>query len=130
MAKHVRVDRSHWPTNDMRHTYVAAGVIALLGVLWLGSGLFRDDRQNNVASTLNEKNLRYAETNKDRSRTRVKARVIESTLRTRNVRLRGRTEHKRTVQVRAETTGSVVERAVERGAYVEEGMPSLSAING
>ena len=121
MVKHVRVSKSHWLTNDMRHTYVAAGVIALLGVLWLGSGLFRDDRQNNVASTLNEKNLRYAETNKDRVRTRVKARVIESTLRTRNVRLRGRTEHKRAVQVRAETTGSVVERAVERGVYVEEG---------
>ncbi|HBP15767.1 MAG TPA: efflux RND transporter periplasmic adaptor subunit [Gammaproteobacteria bacterium] len=105
----------------MRHTYVAAGVIAVLGLMWLGSGFFRDDRQNNVASTLNEKNLRYAETSKERARTRVKARVIESTLRTRNVRLRGRTEHKRTVQVQAEITGRVVERAVERGAYVEEG---------
>lgn len=54
----------------MRHTYVyvAAGAKALLGVLWLGSGLFQDDRQNNVASTLNEKNLRYTETNKDRAR--------------------------------------------------------------
>jgi hypothetical protein len=54
----------------MRRTYVyvAAGAKALLGVLWLGSGLFQDDRQNNVASTLNEKNLRYTETNKDRAR--------------------------------------------------------------
>ena len=105
----------------MRHTYVAAGVIAVLGLMWLGSGMFQDDGQDSVASTLNEKNLRYAETSKDRARTRVKARVIESILRTRNVRLRGRTEHKRTVQVQAEITGLVVERAVERGAYVEEG---------
>ena len=105
----------------MRHTYVAAGVIAVLGLMWLGSGMFQDDGQDSVAPTLNEKNLRYVETSKDRARTRVKARVIESILRTRNVRLRGRTEHKRTVQVQAEITGLVVERAVERGDYVEEG---------
>ena len=105
----------------MRHTYVAAGVIAVLGLMWLGSGIFRDDGQSKVASTLNEKNTLYAKTNKERVRTRVKARVVESTWRTRHVRLRGRTEHKRAVQVMAETTGSVVERKVERGAPVKKG---------
>ena len=105
----------------MRRTYVAAGVIAVLGLMWLGSGIFRDDGQSKVASTLNEKNTLYAKKNKERVRTRVKVRVVESTWRTRHVRLRGRTEHKRAVQVMAETTGSVVERKVERGATVMKG---------
>ncbi len=105
----------------MRRTYVAAGVIAVLGLMWLGSGIFRDDGQSKVASTLNEKNTLYAKKNKERVRTRVKVRVVESTWRTRHVRLRGRTEHKRAVQVMAETTGSVVERKVERGATVKKG---------
>ena len=105
----------------MRHTYVAAGVIAVLGLMWLGSGIFRDDGQSKVASTLNEKNTLYAKRNKERVRTRVKARVVESTWRTRHVRLRGRTEHTRAVQVKAETTGSVGERKVERGAPVKKG---------
>ena len=121
MFKHVKVGESHWPINDMRQTYVAAGVIAVLGLMWLGSGIFRDDGQSKVASTLNEKNTLYAKTNKERVRTRVKVRVVESTWRTRHVRLRGRTEHKRAVQVMAETTGSVVERKVERGATVKKG---------
>ena len=105
----------------MRRTYVAAGVIAVLGLMWLGSGIFREDGQSKVASTLNEKNTLYAKKNKERVRTRVKVRVVESTWRTRHVRLRGRTEHKRAVQVMAETTGSVVERKVERGATVKKG---------
>ncbi|MCS5567272.1 MAG: efflux RND transporter periplasmic adaptor subunit, partial [Pseudomonadales bacterium] len=120
-VKHVKVGESHWPINDMRRTYVAAGVIAVLGLMWLGSGIFRDAGQSKVASTLNEKNTLYAKKNKERVRTRVKVRVVESTWRTRHVRLRGRTEHKRAVQVMAETTGSVVERKVERGATVKKG---------
>ena len=121
MVKHVKVSGSHCPINDMRHTYVAAGVIAVLGLMWLGSGIFQGDAQSKVASTLNEKNAVYAMTNKERVRTRVKARVIESTWRTRHVRLRGRTEHKRAVEVMAETTGSVVERKIERGEAVKKG---------
>jgi multidrug efflux system membrane fusion protein len=52
---------------------------------------------------------------------RVRVSVIGAELRTRQVVLRGRTESKRVVDVKAEVTGSVVSRPVERGMRVAQG---------
>ena len=53
--------------------------------------------------------------------TRVRAIVIHAESQTATVPLRGRTENKRTVVVKAETGGKIVERAVERGQRVKSG---------
>ena len=53
--------------------------------------------------------------------TRVRARVIHAELQTATVPLRGRTANKRTVTVKAETGGTIIERAAEKGHRVEKG---------
>ena len=53
--------------------------------------------------------------------TSVRGRVIHAVALPERVKLRGRTENKRTVEVRAETSGRVVERPVERGTQVAAG---------
>ncbi|MFK7977044.1 MAG: efflux RND transporter periplasmic adaptor subunit [Halioglobus sp.] len=52
---------------------------------------------------------------------RVRVAVIDSQLRTRDVALRGKTQSKRIVDVKAEITGNVVARPVERGDRVAQG---------
>jgi multidrug efflux system membrane fusion protein len=51
----------------------------------------------------------------------VRARVLNASPQLRHVVLRGKTQSKRTVEVRAETSGRIVERPVERGSVVTEG---------
>ena len=53
--------------------------------------------------------------------TRVRAHVIHAEAQTAHRAHSGRTENKRTVTVKAETGGTIVARAVERGQRVENG---------
>lgn len=104
----------------MRGTYITAGVIALLIVLWLLSGAVGNDEVANHPSLAETTRERTAEA-QDSAPTRVRARVINAVPQVQQVVLRGRTENKRTVEVKAETSGSVVERPVERGSEVKAG---------
>lgn len=52
----------------------------------------------------------------------VGARILTASACSDEVAIRGHTENKRTVEVRAETQGRVVERPVERGTLVETGI--------
>jgi membrane fusion protein, multidrug efflux system len=104
----------------MRGTYVTAIVIALVIGLWLLSGQI--DREDTVVhTTLAEANRELAARAQDAAPTRVRARIVHAQPQYRQVVLRGRTENKRTVEVKAETAGRVVERAVERGSPVNVG---------
>ena len=105
----------------MRGTYITAIVIAVLTALWLGSGQFLGEPTVESHPTLAELNEKNAAALQDKDPTKVRARVVHSSVQTRSVRVRGRTENKRTVQVRAETVGRVIERTVERGDRVSEG---------
>ena len=105
----------------MRKTYVTAGVIALVTVAWLMSGQFGDSSaevRHPTVAELKEQNVAVVE---DKARTRVRARQIRATDVAEKVTIRGRTENKRTVQVRSELAGRVVARPVERGDQVAEG---------
>ncbi len=104
----------------MRRTYVIALAITGLIALWLVSGQFGHSAPKPQV-TLAELNNEVTASGEDKPMTRVRARVIHAEPQTDSVPLRGRTENKRTVVVKAETGGTVVARAVERGQRVETG---------
>lgn len=105
----------------MRKTYVTAGVIALVTVVWLLSGQLGDSNaevRHPTVAELKEQNVALVE---DKARTRVRARQIRASNVAEKVAIRGRTENKRTVLVRSELAGRVIERPVERGDQVAQG---------
>jgi len=104
----------------MRATYITATIIAVVIVSWLLSGQFGGDDPVRHES-LAEQNRLTEVKRQDEAPTRVRARVINASSQMQHVVLRGKTENKRTVQVKSETTGRIVERPVERGTPVEEG---------
>jgi membrane fusion protein, multidrug efflux system len=104
----------------MRATYLTAIVIAVLVVAWLVSGQLGLDPPVEHP-TLDEANRERAAALLDDSPITVRARVSRAQPQWEHVVLRGRTENKRTVQVKAETAGRIVERPVERGARVRAG---------
>ena len=104
----------------MRTTYLTAGAIAAAIVVWLLSGQIASGDPVRHP-TLAESNSEARARNQDEAPTRVRARVINASPQFQHVVLRGKTESKRAVEVRSETAGRVVERPVERGAYVTEG---------
>jgi multidrug efflux system membrane fusion protein len=104
----------------MRSTYITATTIALVIVAWLLTGQLGDTEPTRHP-TLAEQNLELKAQRQDDAPTRVRARVINASPQVQYVVLRGKTENKRTVAVRAETGGRIIDRPVERGSTVEEG---------
>ena len=104
----------------MRATYITALAIAIAILTWLISGQL-GGAEDVVHPTLAEQNRQAQAQAQDRLPTRVRARVINASPQIQHVVLRGKTASKRTVQVRAETTGRIIERPVERGTQVAEG---------
>jgi len=104
----------------LRTTYVSAVVIAIAAGLWLASGELREPKSSGP-KTLAEQNERLDAAREDRPLTHVRARVIRAAPQTERVTLRGWTANKRTVEVKAETSGRVLARPVEKGQRVAEG---------
>jgi multidrug efflux system membrane fusion protein len=103
----------------MRKTYFTAVLIALVVVGWLLSGQTGDDPE--LKPSLAEQNRERANKQADLIPTKVRVRTIDATEQSREVKVRGKTENKRTVQVKVETAGRIVDRNVERGTRVAEG---------
>jgi multidrug efflux system membrane fusion protein len=107
-------------TGKMRNTYLTAIAIAVVFLGWMLSGQFgATDRS--APLTLAELNLQREAASEDRALTRVRARIIQAQPRTSSVVIRGRTENKRTVSVKAEISGRIIERPIEKGSRVEAG---------
>ena len=104
----------------MRGTYITAIVIALVIGLWLLSGQL-DENGIDEHPTVAQINQERAAELQDLAPTRVRARVLNASPQLEEVVLRGRTENKRTVAVKAEVAGRIVERPVERGTPVAVG---------
>ena len=104
----------------MRRTYTTALAITLVIGVWLLSGQLGggDPPPKPTPAELAEQRAAMAQ---DRPPTRVRARVVHASAQLRHLRVRGKTENKRTVQVRAEATGTIVQRPVERGSRVAAG---------
>lgn len=104
----------------MRRTYVIATGITAAIMLWLLSGQFGKSAAPPL-QTLAEQNRTRSAAHEDSPLTRVRAIITRAEAQTATVPLRGRTENKRTVVVKAETGGKIVERSVERGQKVAVG---------
>jgi multidrug efflux system membrane fusion protein len=107
-------------TGKMRKTHLTAIAIGLAFIGWMLSGQFGAPERSDPL-TLAELNLQREAAGEDRALTRVRARVIQAQSRTSSVIIRGRTENKRTVTVKAEISGRIVERPIEKGGRVEAG---------
>ena len=104
----------------MRSTYLTAIVIAVLVALWLLSGQINSDPPA-PNLTIAERTHQNQAKKADEAPTRVRGRVVRASRQVRHLRIRGKTQNKRTVQVRAEVAGRIVERPVERGHRVSTG---------
>ena len=105
----------------MRKTHLAALGIAIGTVLWLASGYLGGADAIAEHPTIKEVNALTGAGVDKREPTAVRGRVIHASPLPVRVKIRGHTQDKRTVEVRAETAGHVVERPVERGARVATG---------
>ncbi|MEM7019336.1 MAG: efflux RND transporter periplasmic adaptor subunit [Pseudomonadota bacterium] len=100
----------------MKSTHITAFAIAIVVVVWLGSGQLKSEQTSGPESQLNT-----AEAEAELPETRVRARIIEAEPHQLDVLVRGRTETKRIVDVRAETNGRVIALPVEKGELVKKG---------
>ena len=101
----------------MNKKYLASSIIALIVFLWLLSGLFKDEPDQNMPDS---QQLSTSESSTSRVPL---VRAINSVATERRTQLlvRGRTEENRQVKVRAEAAGRVVALPVEKGATVNTG---------
>ena len=104
----------------MRRTYLIAAIIALVLGLWLLSGQLRQPA-GEVPASLADQRTQGDLARADQTPAAVRASTIHATARTARVSVRGRTENKRTVALRAETSGRLVNRPVDRGDRVDTG---------
>ena len=105
----------------MRKTHLTALLIAAATVIWLASGYLGGVDAVADHPTIGEINSQHVANGDDGDPTVVRGQVIRATTLPEEVKIRGHTENKRTVDVRAETQGRVVERPVERGNVVAAG---------
>ena len=98
----------------MKSTYATAVVIAVVLLLWLGSGQFSAGQPDaaEVADSTEESVKKVP---------RVRTEISRAELFVVQVSASGNTQAKRSVQVKAETSGRVVKLPVEKGAVVERG---------
>ena len=104
----------------MPKNLVSASIIAVALLLWLGSGLFSTDSAPREHSSLASQQSSAVEPD-SKAPSRVRVEVIQAETRRGFLVLRGRTESKRMVEVKAEIAGKVLRRPVERGASVTKG---------
>ncbi len=104
----------------MRKPYLYATGIAIVIGLWMLSGQFGAEPAPDHP-TLAEANDTRAAAEQDAAPVHVRARVMNATLQSREVTLRGRTENKRSLIVKTETVGRIIERPVEKGDRVNTG---------
>lgn len=101
----------------MRSTYLWAAGIAVLLLAWLASGQLNQEPVV-FDPSIAERNEQDLNQLNDKTPTRVRVVQSQAQLKTRYASVRGKTQNKRTVQVRTEVQGRVVNRAVERGQSV------------
>jgi membrane fusion protein, multidrug efflux system len=99
---------------------ISASIIVVVLLLWLGSGVFFGDSAPKEHAAIAVQ-VPSAVGPGAGGPTRVRVEISSSEARTRFLVLRGRTESKRMVQVKAEIAGKVVSRPVERGMRVAQG---------
>lgn len=119
----------------MNRSIIIAIIIAVVALAWLGSGVFRDEIQAAITDAEAPVGAAAdAEPKADKAtseapapaasephRLKVQTAIFKAENRTQDVVLRGRTDSARTVQLMAETSGSVVELYKAKGETVRKG---------
>ena len=105
----------------MRKTHLAALLIAVATAIWLATGYLGGSDAVADHPSISELNDATTGNGDEREPTVVRGQVITASAFPEQVTIRGHTQNKRTVEVRAETQGRVVERPVERGSVVAAG---------
>ncbi|MFT5483593.1 MAG: multidrug efflux system membrane fusion protein [Halieaceae bacterium] len=104
----------------MRKNLITASLIFAGLFLWLISGLVLKQSEDEAVPAISEQLLR-TKPEAQQQRVTVRAAISKAEKRARILILRGRTESKRSVDVKAQIAGNVVKRVVERGSRVESG---------
>lgn len=105
----------------MQKNLITALAIAVAVFLWLMSGaLFNDGSEQNGDTSLAAQSQQSGGQNASKSQS-VRVQLVEAQSRQRTLAVRGKTESKRQVEVKAQVSGAVIERAVERGQRVARG---------
>ena len=104
----------------MKKTFLTSAIIAIGILVWLMSGVLNEPDMEYTAS-LAEQNTIASQVEFEAPPTKVRVQHLTATQQTRFAVVRGKTENKRTVNVKAEINGRVVERLVERGSAVTAG---------
>ncbi len=92
----------------------------MLAIVWLLSGQLDREPAPPLLTLAEQADKRSAQ-RADAARTRVRTRLIHASPQVRHLRVRGKTQNKRTVTILSEARGALVERPVERGSSVAEG---------
>ena len=103
-----------WDPEVMRRSFIISGILAVAVIVWIGSGQVGGKpspsgdtpQQNKVSEEIIPE---------------VRVKTFRSAERVRELSLFGRTEAVRMVQLRAETKGRIIERAVKKGSTVKKG---------
>lgn len=105
----------------MAKNFVSASLVALGLAAWMGSGYLQGAQPGAERPEPARDAAVAAGARAQADNQRVRVSTVVAAPRTREVVLRGRTESKRMVAVKAEIAGAVVARPVERGAHVAQG---------
>lgn len=105
----------------MSKNILSASLVAAALALWLGSGYLQSAPTESEPTGANAAAGTSTGTIIADVNNRVRVSMITAEPRTRQVVLRGRTESKRMVDVKAEIAGAIVSRPVERGTHVKKG---------
>ena len=105
----------------MRKTHLTALLIAVATAIWLATGFLGGVDAVADHPSIGELNAVATANGVEREPTVVRGQIITASAFPEKVAIRGHTENKRTVEVRAEIQGRVVERPVERGSVVANG---------
>lgn len=104
----------------MRTTYITATIIAVALAAWLASGVLGGE-ETARPDTLANQNRDQSRVDEDASPTKVRVTVMQASPQERIVKVRGKTDNKRTVDVKVELSGTIVQRPVDRGSLVSRG---------
>ena len=102
----------------MRTTYITATVIAVLLLAWLGSGFVNDEEDGARPGSLADQSREEDRVAEEAAPTKVRVTVMQASAQNRLIKVRGKTDNKRTVDVKVELTGTIVNRPIERGTQV------------
>ena len=116
----MRLDLDKISAPAIRRSYVIAGVIFLLLVVYVASGIFGGTAKNNSAKGENAEGGKSTKANEISTPT-VRVRTIMAETRRQDLVVRGQSEALRKVLVRAETAGKVSAVRADRGKAVKAG---------